>query len=40
LQENAHPGVRPLKDVMDEIGRHAEAHGLTPEIVELLLRAE
>jgi len=33
----AHP-VRPLKDVMDDIGRHAEARGLTPEILESLLR--
>jgi hypothetical protein len=35
----AHP-TRPLKDVMDEIGRHAEARGLTPEILESLLRDE
>ncbi len=31
---------RPLKEVMDEIGRHAEAQGLTPEILESLLRDE
>jgi hypothetical protein len=30
------PG-RPLKAVMDEIGAHAEARGLTPEILESLL---
>lgn len=35
----AHPG-RPLKEVMDEIGRHAEANGLTPEILKSLLRDE
>jgi hypothetical protein len=28
---------RPLKQVMDEIGRHAEAQGLTPEILQSLL---
>jgi hypothetical protein len=32
--------ARPLKEVMDEIGRHAEASGLTPEILETLLRDE
>jgi hypothetical protein len=31
---------RPLKDVMDEIGRYAEAQGLTPEILESLFRNE
>jgi hypothetical protein len=31
---------RPLKEVMDEIGRDAEARGLTPEILESLLRDE
>lgn len=35
----AHP-ARPLKEVMDDIGRHAEASGLTPEILESLLRDE
>jgi hypothetical protein len=29
-----------LKEVMDEIGRHAEERGLTPEILESLLRDE
>ena len=32
--------ARPLKEVMDEIGRHAEACGLTPEVLESLLRDE
>ena len=32
--------ARPLKEVMDEIGRHAEARGLTPEILESLLHDE
>jgi hypothetical protein len=27
-----------LKEVMDEIGRNAEARGLTPEVLESLLR--
>ncbi len=31
---------RPLKEIMDEIGRHAEAQGLTPETLESLLRDE
>jgi hypothetical protein len=29
---------RPLKEVMDDVGRHAEARGLTPEILDSLLR--
>jgi hypothetical protein len=32
--------ARPLKEVMDEMGRHAEARGLTPEILESLSRDE
>ena len=31
---------RPLKVVMGEIGEHAEAQGLTSEILESLLRDE
>ena len=31
---------RPLKEVMDEVGRHAEAAGLTPEILESLWHDE
>ncbi len=31
---------RPLKEVMDDIGRYAEARGLTPEVLESLLRDE
>ena len=31
---------RPLKVVMDEIGEQAKAHGLTPEVLESLLRGE
>jgi hypothetical protein len=32
--------ARPVQDVMDEIGRRAAAHGLTPEALEALLRFE
>jgi hypothetical protein len=32
--------ARPLNEVMDDIGRYAEAEGLTPEILESLLRDE
>lgn len=35
----AHP-ARPLKEVMDDVGRQAAAQGLTPEILESLLRDE
>jgi hypothetical protein len=31
---------RPLKQIMDEIGRDAEACGLTPELLESLLNGE
>ena len=40
LQElTGNPG-RSLQTVMDEIGGEAEARGLTPEILETLLRDE
>ena len=32
--------VRPLKEIMDEIGTDAEVKGLTPEILEAMLREE
>ena len=38
LRELTSRPTRPLKDVMDEIGRDAAARGLTPEILESLLR--
>lgn len=31
---------RSLREVMDDIGREAQANGLTPEILETLLRDE
>ena len=34
------PGGRPLKEIMDDIGRRAEAQGLTPEILESLWHDE
>jgi hypothetical protein len=40
LRELTARPVRPLKEVMDEIGQQAEACGLTPEILESLLRDE
>jgi hypothetical protein len=40
LRELTARPARPLKEVMDEMGRYAEAHGLTPEILESLLRDE
>lgn len=32
--------ARPLKEVMNEIGAKAQARGLTPEILESILRDE
>lgn len=40
LRELTARPARPLKEVMDEIGRNAEARGLTPEILESLLHDE
>ena len=37
LRELTAAPPRPLKDVMDETGAHAEARGLTPELLESLL---
>jgi hypothetical protein len=28
---------RPLKEIMDDVGKHAEAQGLTPELLDSLL---
>jgi hypothetical protein len=36
LRELTGRPIRPLRKVMDEIGRHAEARGLTPENLEPL----
>ena len=40
LQELTTPPGKSLKIVMDEIGARAEARGLTPAILESLLRDE
>ena len=40
LQELTSAPDKSLQTVMDEIGRAAEARGLTPEILETLLRDE
>jgi hypothetical protein len=37
LRELTSGPPRPLQEIMDEIGREAEARGLTPEILESLL---
>ena len=38
LRELTTERVKPLKEIMDEIGADAEAKGLTPEILESMLR--
>jgi len=40
LKEIAAADTRPLKDVMDEIGREAQRRGMTPEILDSLLKDE
>jgi hypothetical protein len=40
LRELTTGPVRPLKEIMDEIGSQAVARGLTPEILESLLHGE
>lgn len=40
LRELTTTPVRPLQEVMDEIGTQAEARGLTPERLESLLDGE
>jgi ferritin-like protein len=40
LQDLTIGSQRPLKAVMDESGKQAEARGLTPEILESLLHDE
>ena len=37
LRELTLERVRPLKEIMDDIGSDAEAKGLTPEILESML---
>jgi len=40
LRELTSKDARCLKEIMDEIGSQAEAKGLTPEMVESMLRGE
>ena len=40
LRELTMQPSRPLNVVMDEIGAHAKAQGLTPELLEALLKGE
>ena len=40
LRELTLERVRPLKEIMDDIGADAEAKGLTPEILESMLRED
>jgi hypothetical protein len=40
LRELTTRRTRPLSEIMDEMGRTAEERGLTPEILESLLRDE
>jgi hypothetical protein len=40
LRELTTGPVRPLRQIMDEIGANVEAHGMTPEILESLLKDE
>jgi hypothetical protein len=40
LRELTARPIRPLKDIMDDIGRYAEERGLTAETLESLLADE
>lgn len=40
LRELTAGRARPLQEIMDEIGTQAEARGLTPEVLESMLRDE
>lgn len=37
LQDLTSSSTRPLNEIMDEIGREAEARGLTPAVLQSLL---
>jgi hypothetical protein len=38
LRELIKAPARPLSDIMDEVGKEAEARGMTPEVLESLMR--
>ena len=40
LRELTARPARPLNEVMDDIGRYAEARGMTPELLDSLLHDE
>jgi len=40
LRELTQGPVRPLSEIMDEIGGEVESRGLTPEMLESMLREE
>jgi hypothetical protein len=40
LRELTSKDARSLREIMDEIGNQAESRGLTPDVVESLLRDE
>jgi hypothetical protein len=40
LRELTSSPIRPLREIMDDIGAKAEALGLTPEILDSLLHEE
>jgi hypothetical protein len=40
LRELIDQPARPLNEIMDEIGRQAEAKGMTPELLDSLLHGE
>ena len=40
LRELTSGPIRPLREIMDELGAKAEARGLTPEILNSLLHDE
>jgi len=40
LRELTQGPVRPLREIMDEMGPEAQGRGLTPEMLESILRGE
>ncbi len=40
LRDLVGPGKPPLRNLMDEMGREAESRGLTPEVLDSILKDE